>query len=195
MESIRCFSGRIFVSAFCIRDQCWRDCIKRAGHAEQTYIEKTMSEYEIPQYPLPPRPASAPPPTMPFAIADTSQMNAYAPPSQHVSDFKVPGSYNGDKEKVSKSESANLKPDARTGDIAYDEPPTTRNIVPPTAIPPGPGFDGTFEMRKDSVNPYCSFCMAYMLSISHGLPDPCRTFAARSQEACKQVVAALKAAK
>ena len=47
-------------------------------------------------------------------------------------------------------------------------------------------------MRKDSVNPYCSFCMAYMLSISHGLPDPCRTFAARSQEACKQVVAGLK---
>ena len=91
-------------------------------------LKKTI--YEIPQYPLPPRPASAPPPTMPFAIADTSQMNAYAPPSQHVSDFKVPGSYNGDKEKVSKSESANLKPDARTGDIAYDEPPTTRNIVP-----------------------------------------------------------------
>ena len=155
-------------------------------------LKKATSEYEIPQYPLPPRPASAPPPTMPFAIADTSQMNAFAPPSQHVNEFKVPGSYNGDKEKMSKSESANLKPDARTGDIAYDEPPTTRNIVPPTAIPPGPGSDGTFEMRKDSVNPYCSFCMAYMLSLTHGLSDPCMGFASRSREACKQVVAALK---
>ena len=153
--------------------------------------KKSVSEYEIPQYPLPPRPASAPPPTMPFAVADTPRMNAFAPPSQHVNDFKVPGSYNGDKEKTKNPASTQLKPNARTGDIAYDEPPTTRNIVPPTAAPPGPGSDGTFEMRKDSVNPYCNFCMAYMLSFSHGLPNPCKAFPARSQEACKQVVAAL----
>ena len=38
---------------FCIRDQCWRGCIKRAGPAEQSYFEKShSSRYEIPQYPL-----------------------------------------------------------------------------------------------------------------------------------------------
>ena len=161
------------------------------------------NEYDIPQFPLPPRPAGSPPPTMPFAVIETEHMNAFTPPSETRTRFKIPGSYNGDKKKdVNDDKGSNdgdgagaakgLNLNARMGDIPYDEPPTTRNMIPPTKLPPGSTSDGANELRKDSVNPYCNFCIAYMATINQGNGDACSKFPARSQTTCKRVVATLK---
>ena len=147
----------------------WREL---GGNVEPTQQNNVNTDdYIIPQYPLPPRPAASPPSTMPFAVIETEHTNAFTPPSETVNRFKAPGSYKGDKKPDGDGDgSKGLNQTARMGDIAYDEPPTTRNMMPLTALPPG--TDAPNELRKDSVNPYCNYCIAYMVSLNKENGDP-----------------------
>ena len=110
-------------------------------------IKSTVVDYKVPPFPLPPVPTASPPSTMPYANVDLRNENGFIPASV-ISSSKV----DIEKENQKLQAKENLE-------FAYDSPPMEAPSRTRVA-----GADGTMELRKDSTNPYCNFCVAYMRS-------------------------------
>jgi hypothetical protein len=145
-------------------------------------------DYTIPQYPLPPRPAMSPPPTMPFAQIDFQHMNGFVPPHSMVGKVNPQatlreGENTQDAQEADKASEPGSDIDG--SNIPYEAPP----ITDAKSIGQTPGMDGTFELRKDSANPYCNFCIAFVNTNS--VEGACKQFPDRSQENCQAIVSSL----
>jgi hypothetical protein len=122
---------------------------------------------------------------MPFAYIDWEHENAFTPPSLTISSASEAGLDAG-------SES----PQGLAGEEASEA-----GVVLPYQAPPmsesETGFKsqwrqhaGSGDNRKDSVNPYCQYCKAFMATVMAGSADvdgACANFPKTSQATCKVV--------
>ena len=154
-----------------------------AGSEASSGGESTI--YIVPYYPLPPTPTISPPSTMPFAYIDWEHENAFTPPSLTIISASEAGLDAG-------SES----PQGLAGDEASEA-----GVVLPYQAPPMSESEtgvksqwrqhaGSGDNRKDSVNPYCQYCKAFMATVMAGSADvdgACANFPKTSQATCKVV--------
>ena len=160
--------------------------------ASEVGAEAGNIDYQIPYYPLPPTPTLAPPPTMPFAKIDWPHENAFTPPSLEIQSTAEAGMEAG-------LEAGNLF--GKSGEeaseagwnVPYEAPPMSESETGKKDV--WRQHAGAGDKRKDSVNPYCQYCQAYMGTVMKGganADEACQRFPKTSQATCKTVAATLE---
>ena len=146
--------------------------------------------YVVPYYPLPPTPTVSPPPTMPYAYIDWEHENAFTPPS-----LKIESSSEAGLEAGSEAPLGLAGEEASEAGIAlpYQAPPMSESE---TGVKHAwRQHAGAGDNRKDSVNPYCQYCKAFMGTVMSGSANvdaACANFPKTSQATCKIVCKTLE---
>jgi hypothetical protein len=160
--------------------------------ASEVGAEAGNIDYQLPYYPLPPTPTLAPPPTMPFAKIDWPHENAFTPPSLTIKSASEAGLESG-------LEAGNLFGEAgqeasEAGwNVPFEAPPLSESETGDKNV--YRQHQGAGDNRKDSVNPYCQYCQAFMRTVVSGganKDDACARFPKTSQATCKTVGATLE---
>lgn len=152
--------------------------------------ESQAKIYIVPYYPLPPTPTISPPSTMPYAYIDWEHENAFTPPTL----------------KITTSSEAGLDAGSETPLGLAGEEASEAGVATPYQAPPMSESEtgikhvwrqrqGAGDNRKDSVNPYCQYCKAFMSTVMSGSADvdaACGNFPKTSQSTCKIVCKTLE---
>ena len=146
-------------------------------------VPPSEREYAIPKYPLPPAPTLSPPSTMPFANVDFSKENAFAPPSVKI---ELAGLQPGDKEPYNSTTGSPYG-------LMYEAPPLTKAVGSKPIFPQLSG--DAVMLRKDSANPYCEYCKAFVdhLKVDGGddAKAACRRLPLGTHRHCHRVIEAI----